>query len=94
MKGCVQWNSVYCREDFALSRDQTRSPRSVGQRLTELPGLLLKRPSSWIELQIRGVTEDKKASIVTPHLNCLSETVLMRGNKIHFMEKYGNLSLN
>ena len=58
MKGCMQWNSVYGREDFPLSRDQTRSPRSVGQRLTELLGLLLKRLSSWIELQIRGVIED------------------------------------
>ena len=34
MKGCVQWNSVYGREDFALSRDQTRFARSAGQRLT------------------------------------------------------------
>ena len=33
MKGCVQWNSVYGREDFTSSEDQTRSARSVGQRL-------------------------------------------------------------
>ena len=37
MKGCVQWNSVNGREDFASSRDQTRSARSVGQRLTHWP---------------------------------------------------------
>ena len=36
MKGCMQWNSVYCFEDFAASRDQTQSTRSVGQRLTAL----------------------------------------------------------
>ena len=34
MKGCMQWNSVYSREDFTLSEDRTRSARSVGQRLT------------------------------------------------------------
>ena len=34
MKGCVQWNFVNGREDFASSGDQTRSARSVGQRLT------------------------------------------------------------
>ena len=34
MKGCVQWNSVYGWEDFTSSEDQTRSARSVGQRLT------------------------------------------------------------
>ena len=34
MKGCVQCNSVHSREDFASSGDQTRSTRSVGQRLT------------------------------------------------------------
>ena len=28
MKGCVQWNSIYGSEDFALSRDRTRSARS------------------------------------------------------------------
>ena len=34
MKGCVQWNSIYGWEDFASSKDRTRSTRSVGQRLT------------------------------------------------------------
>ena len=34
MKGCVQWSSVYGREDFASSEDPTRSARPVGQRLT------------------------------------------------------------
>ena len=34
MKGCAQWNSVYGWEDFTSSEDQTRSARSVGQRLT------------------------------------------------------------
>ena len=34
MIGCVQWNSVYGREDFTSSEDRTRSARSVGQRLT------------------------------------------------------------
>ena len=34
MKGCVLWSSVYGREDFASSGDQTGSARSVGQRLT------------------------------------------------------------
>ena len=34
MKGCVQWSSFYGWEDFASSRDRTRSARSVGQRLT------------------------------------------------------------
>ena len=34
MKSCVQWNSVYSSEHFVLSGDQTRSARSVGQRLT------------------------------------------------------------
>ena len=34
MKGCVQWNSVYVREDFTSGEDRTRSARSVGQRLT------------------------------------------------------------
>ena len=34
MKGCVQWNSVYGREDFTSSEDGTQSARSVGQRLT------------------------------------------------------------
>ena len=33
IKGCVQWNSVYGREDFSSSEDQTRSARSVGQCL-------------------------------------------------------------
>ena len=32
----MQWNSVYSCEDFAASRDQTQSARSVGQRLTAL----------------------------------------------------------
>ena len=31
---CVQWNSVYTREDFTASEDRTRSAGSVGQRLT------------------------------------------------------------
>ena len=30
MKGCVQWNSIYGCEDFALSGDRTWSARSVG----------------------------------------------------------------
>ena len=34
MKGCVQWNSVYCGEDFVSSGDQTLSTRSVGHCLT------------------------------------------------------------
>ena len=34
MKGCLQWNYVCCWEDFASSGNQTRSTRSVGQRLT------------------------------------------------------------
>ena len=34
MKACVQWSSIYSWEDFASSEDQTRSARSVGQRLT------------------------------------------------------------
>ena len=34
MKGYVQWNSVYGREDFTSSEDRPRSARSVGQRLT------------------------------------------------------------
>ena len=34
MKGCVQWNSIYGREDFASSGDRTWSARSEGQRLT------------------------------------------------------------
>ena len=34
MKGSVQWSSVYGWEDFASSRDQTRSTRSGGQHLT------------------------------------------------------------
>ena len=34
MKGCVQWSSVYGREDFASGGNRTRSARSVGQRLT------------------------------------------------------------
>ena len=34
MKGCVQWNSVYGREDFTSSEDRTQSARSVGKRLT------------------------------------------------------------
>ena len=34
MIGCVQWRSVYGREDFAASGDRTRSARSEGQRLT------------------------------------------------------------
>ena len=33
MKGCMQWNSLYGRKDFASSGDRTRSARSVGQRL-------------------------------------------------------------
>ena len=32
MNDCVQRNSVYGLEDFALSGDRTRSARSVGQR--------------------------------------------------------------
>ena len=46
MKGCVQWNYVYGWEDFASSRDQTRSARSVGQGLTHwaigAPGAIKK----------------------------------------------------
>ena len=34
MKDCVQWNPVYGWEDFALSRAQLATTRSVGQRLT------------------------------------------------------------
>ena len=34
MNGCVQWNSIYGLEDITLSEDQTRSVRTVGQRLT------------------------------------------------------------
>ena len=33
MIGCVQWNAVNGKEDFASSGDQTRSSRSVGQPL-------------------------------------------------------------
>ena len=29
MKGCVQWNSIYGRENFVSSGDRTRSARSV-----------------------------------------------------------------
>ena len=42
MKGCVQWNSIYCWENFHSSEDRTRSARSVGQLLTQwVPGLRL-----------------------------------------------------
>ena len=34
MKGRVQWNSVYGREDLTSSGDRTQSANSVGQRLT------------------------------------------------------------
>ena len=34
MKGCVQWISVYGREDFTSSEALTQSAKSVGQRLT------------------------------------------------------------
>ena len=50
MKGCVQWNSVYGWEDFTSSEDRTRSPRSVGQRLThELLGL----PTTWLKYVLK-----------------------------------------
>ena len=34
MKGCVQWNSDYGLEDFALRGDPVKSTRSVGECLT------------------------------------------------------------
>ena len=37
MKGCMPWNSVYVREDFASSGGRTRSARSVDQGLTRAP---------------------------------------------------------
>ena len=50
------------------------------------------------ELQIRGCTEDNskiiflishQKRVVTPHYNCLDETVLMMCHKYVLMEKYG-----
>ena len=35
MKGCVQWNPVYGREDLASSGDRTRIARSVGAPLID-----------------------------------------------------------
>ena len=50
MKGCVQWNSVYGWEDFSSSEDQTRSTRSVGQRLTHwATGAPLLSRRNWFE---------------------------------------------
>ena len=54
MKGCVQWNSIYGREDFTSSGDRTRSARSVDQRFpTELPGLLCRWSTTECSKRVR-----------------------------------------
>ena len=52
MKGCVQWNSVYGREDFISSEDRTQSARSAGQRLTHWATKLLKEFQFLMSLKI------------------------------------------
>ena len=43
IKGCVQWNSVYCCEDFASNGDRTRSARIREKRQKRIS----KRRPGW-----------------------------------------------